>query len=130
MWSNPCPRKRYVVTILRCEIHSKTTPPAAKKRIESREETHQSPHVVCSTRSTENYEVSTARLTWSNYVVGVENHTPFLPQQVLYCNLEKRICQVVSQLICCALFATRRSDTTSLTQYTASVIAVCKAHLK
>ena len=70
------------------------------------------------------------QITWSSYVVGAENHTPFLPQQVLYCNLEKRICQVVSQLICCALFATRRSDTTSLTQYTASVIAVCKAVLK
>ena len=54
----------------------------------------------------------------------------FLTQQVLYCNLEKRICQVILRIICCTLFATRRSDATSLTQYTASVIAVCKAHLK
>ena len=53
-------------------------------------------------------------------------NTSFLPPQVLYCKLEKRICQVISQLIC-TLFATRRSYATSLTQYTASVIAVCKA---
>ena len=67
------------------------------------------------------------QIIWSNYVVGGENSASFIPPQVLYCNLEKRICQVILQLICCALFATRRSDATSLTQYAASVIAVCKA---
>ena len=66
------------------------------------------------------------QITWSNHVVGAEKRISFLPLQVLYCNLEKRICQVVSQLICCALFATRRSDTTSLTQYTASGMQVLK----
>ena len=37
----------------------------------------------------------TDQITWSNYVVEAENHTSFLPPQVLYCNLEKRICQVI-----------------------------------
>ena len=111
-------------------MHLKIASPTEKNYIECSEETHQPPHVVCPTRSNEIMWSGTEQIAWSNHVVGAENHTPFLPLQVLYCNLEKRICQVVSQFICCALFATRRSDTTSLTQYTASVIAVCKAHLK
>ena len=71
----------------------KTPPPASKKSIESREETHQPPHVVCSIRSNESMWSGTGQITWSNHVVGVEKHIPFLPPQVLYCNLEKRICQ-------------------------------------
>ena len=33
------------------------------------------------------------QITWSSYVVGAENHTPFLPQQVLYCNSCEGLCQ-------------------------------------
>ena len=35
----------------------------------------------------------TDQITWSNYVVGVENHTSFLPPQVLYCNSSSSGCQ-------------------------------------
>lgn len=42
-----------------------------------------------------NYVVSANRITWSSDVVEVENHIPFLPPQVLYCNLESRLCQVL-----------------------------------
>ena len=37
----------------------------------------------------------TGQITWSNHVVGVEKHIPFLPPQVLYCNLESQLCQVL-----------------------------------
>ena len=33
------------------------------------------------------------QIAWSNYVVGEENHTPFLPPQVLYCNSSSSGCQ-------------------------------------
>ena len=33
------------------------------------------------------------QITWSNYVVGAENNTPFLPPQVLYCNSSSSGCQ-------------------------------------
>ena len=33
------------------------------------------------------------QITWSIYVVEAENNISFLSPQVLYCNLEKRICQ-------------------------------------
>ena len=72
---------------------SKTPPPASKKSIESREETHQPPHVVCSIRSNESMWSGTGQITWSNHVVGVENHTSFLPPQVLYCNSSSSGCQ-------------------------------------
>ena len=68
--------------------------PSAAKSIDSREETEQLPCVVYSTESNENYVVSTARLTWSNYVVGAEKQIPFLPPQVLYCNSSSSGCQV------------------------------------
>ena len=35
----------------------------------------------------------TDQITWSNHVVGAENHTQFLPQQVLYCNSSSSRCQ-------------------------------------
>ena len=74
-------------------MHLKIASPTEKKRMESSEETHRTPHVVCTKENIENYMVSAAQITWSNYVVGGENHTPFLPQQVLYCNSSSSGCQ-------------------------------------
>ena len=71
----------------------KTPPPAAKKRIESREETHNPSHVVFPTRSNENYVVRHR----SNHMVklcGRSREQHIIPSpQVLYCNSSSSGCQ-------------------------------------
>ena len=49
------------------------------------------------------------QITWSNHVVGAEKHTLFLPPQVLYCNLEKQICQVLFAICLLLVGRTRRA---------------------
>ena len=51
--------------------------------------------MVCSAENNKNMWSGTDQITWSKYVVGAENRTAFLSPQVLYCNLELRLCQVL-----------------------------------
>ena len=75
-------------------MHLKAPPPAAKKCMKTREETHQTPHVVSSTESNENYVVSN-KVNCMVKLCGrsIKNHTSFLPLQVLYCNSSSSGCQ-------------------------------------
>ena len=55
MWSNPCPRKQYVVIVLRRKSSLKIAHLLEWKLIKRREETRQLPHVVCSAENVDNY---------------------------------------------------------------------------
>ena len=51
----------------------------------------------------------TDQIAWSNYVVGVENHTSFLPPQVLYCNSCEGLCQGLFAICLLLVGRTRRA---------------------
>ena len=83
MWSSFLGEKYISKSLIR---QRRTTQKAAKKHTNCR---------MWSARqkTSETMWSGTGQITWSNYVVGAENHTPFLPPQVLYCNSSSSGCQ-------------------------------------
>ena len=94
MWSNPCPRKRYVVIVFRCKNSS-------QNRFADREELHRmqrrnTPTIACGLSDKKTSITMWSKIdqiTWSNYVVGAENCISFLLPRVLYCNSSSSGCQ-------------------------------------
>ena len=76
-------------------MHSKTIPSAAKKRIESREKTHNPSHVVCRLKATKIMWSGTKQITWSNYVVGAENNISFLLRRCCIVTLLQAVVKAV-----------------------------------
>ena len=82
-----------MVIILRGENALKTHPPVTNKGKKA-EKKHSNQHMWSARQeATKTMWSEIDQITWSKYVVEAENHTSFLPPQVLYCNSSSSGCQ-------------------------------------